>query len=171
MTATPGSTLDDTRRSKADLQRELAELRRALDERTQERVEALHERDEALQRETATAEVLGVINSSPGDLTPVFDAILEKALRLCGAAFGMMNTYDADRFHHAADHGVPPVYAEYRRNNPMTFAAGTGPARIIAGEDVIYNVDLKAEEAYARGDPNRRALVDLGGARSHPAVA
>ena len=101
----------------------------------------------------------------------MFDAILEKALRLCGAAFGMINTYDGDRFHHAADHGVPPVYAEYRRNNPMTFAAGTGPARIIAGEDVIYNVDLKAEEAYARGDPNRRALVDLGGGRSHLAVA
>src|SRR5262250_1230273 len=76
------------------------------------------ERDEALARESAIAEVLGVINSSPGDLAPVFDAMLEKAMRLCDAAFGMMNTYDGERFHRAADHGVPAAYAEHRRNNP-----------------------------------------------------
>jgi len=136
-----------------------------------ENARLITETREALEQQTATAEVLGVINSSPGDLAPVFDAMLEKALRLCGAAFGMMNTFDGGRFHHAADHGVPSAYAEYRRNNAMEFAPGTGPARILAGENVIQNADLKAEEVYERGDPNRRALVDLGGARSHLAVA
>jgi GAF domain-containing protein len=83
----------------------------------------------------------------------------------------MMNTFDGGRFHYAADHGVPSAYAEYRRNNPMEFAPGTGPARILAGENVVQNADLKADDVYERGDPNRRALVDLGGARSHVAVA
>jgi GAF domain-containing protein len=136
-----------------------------------ENARLITETREALEQQTATAEVLGVINSSPGDLAPVFDTMLEKALRLCGAAFGMMNTFDGGRFHYAADHGVPSAYAEYRRNNPMEFAPGTGPARILAGENVVQNADLKADDVYERGDPNRRALVDLGGARSHVAVA
>jgi len=67
----------------ADLQRANAELRRQLDERTAER-------DEALDQRTATSEVLQVINSSPGDLAPVFDAILDKALTLCEAVCGQL---------------------------------------------------------------------------------
>jgi hypothetical protein len=65
----------------ADPQQTIAELQRQLDERTAER-------DAALAREAAAAEVLGVINSSPGELAPVFEAMLDKALRLCDAAFG-----------------------------------------------------------------------------------
>ena len=76
-------TLADPHQVIADLQRELSDAHERLAERTAER-------DEALARETATAEVLGVINSSPGDLAPVFEAILEKSHTLCGADHGAM---------------------------------------------------------------------------------
>src|SRR5215475_15947843 len=86
MSTTPDNTL-------ADLQRQLAECKA--------------ERDAALARETATAEVLRVINSSPGNLTPVFEAMLEKAMELSGAAFGVLRTYDGDFFHAVAVRGEP----------------------------------------------------------------
>src|SRR5262249_37862722 len=113
------------------------------------------------------AEVLQVINSSPGDLTPVFDAMLEKAMRLCGAAFGELRTYDGDRFSLAATRGVPSAYVEYYSNHISgIYGQGTAPARILAGERIIHIPDLIATEPYQRGDPDRRALVELGGARA-----
>src|SRR5213075_1056393 len=130
-----------------------------------ENARLITETREALEQQTATAEVLGVINSSPGDLAPVFDAMLERAMRLCEAAFGHLDTYDRNSFHTAAIRGVPAAYAEYRRNNPPIYGPGTGPARMLAGERIVHHLDMMEEEAYRRGEPSRRALVDLGGAR------
>ena len=134
-----------------------------------ENARLITETREALDQQTATAEVLGVINSSPGDLTPVFDAMLDKAMRLCGAAFGMMGIRDGDKSRTVATRGVPDTLAEFRRQNP---APPTSPiwSRVLKGEPVIHTVDLKQEQAYESGDPQRRALVDLGGARTSLAV-
>ncbi len=115
--------------------------------------------------------MLGVINSSPGDLAPVFDVMLEKAMRLCDAAIGQLGTYDGERFRTATTRGVNDAYAEYRKSNPPNYGPGTTPFRILAGERVIRTDDFKAEPAYQLGEPNRRAIVDLGGARSNLAVA
>jgi hypothetical protein len=70
---------------------------------------------EALEQQTATSEVLQVISSSPGELEPVFRAMLENAIRLCAAKFGIMFLYDGAAFHTAALHGASPAYAEARR--------------------------------------------------------
>jgi two-component system NtrC family sensor kinase len=128
------------------------------------------ELSEALEQQTATSEVLSVISSSAGDLAPVFDAMLSKAMQLCTANFGVLNTFDGTQFHTAATHGLPPAYDEFRRSQPLNYAPGTAPARLLEGEPVVEIVDLVDTEAYRRGDLNRRALVDIGGARSLLAV-
>jgi PAS domain S-box-containing protein len=155
----------------ADPRQTIAELRRKLDGCAAELVQRTAERDAALAREAATAEVLQVINRSSGDLAPVFDAMLEKAMGLGEAAFGMMHTYDGERFNVAAMRGVPEAYTEYRKHNPPVIGPGTGPARILAGESVVHIVDLETEDAYREGESHDRAVVDLAGARSILSVA
>jgi two-component system, NtrC family, sensor kinase len=124
------------------------------------------ELSEALEQQTATAEVLSVISSSTGDLAPVFETMLGKAMELCGASFGVLSTFDGSRVHTAATYGLPPAYEEYRRTqHSLEYGPGTGLYRLLQGEPFAEIEDLVGSEPYVRGDPNRRALVDLGGAR------
>jgi GAF domain-containing protein len=156
MSAIPESTLADSEQLIADLQRQLAECRA--------------ERDQALQRETATAEVLQVINSSPGDLTPVFDAMLEKAMRLCEAAFGSLWTYDGEYFHPTAGRNLPAAYSDFLRA-PIRPGMGTGALRITRGEPFHHITDLLEDEDTRHGDPSRKAIIELAGARTQLMVS
>jgi two-component system, NtrC family, sensor kinase len=131
-----------------------------------ENARLITETREALEQQTATAEVLQVINLSPGDLAPVFDAMLEKAMHLCEASFGELRTYGDGQFQLAAIRGVPAPYADYMARNAPVYGPGTGPARILEGERAVHIVDLPNTENYRNGEPARRALVDLGGART-----
>src|SRR5215472_12481661 len=160
MSATPDSTL-------ATPEQLIADLRRQLAEREAELADYKAEHDEALQRETATAEVLQVINSSPGDLTPVFDAMLEKATRICDGAFGVLLAWDGGRFHRVAFRGVPNEVIEALQQ-PMTPVPGSFADHLVRGERVISTADLRETE-HLRG-PGREAFLRHG-ARSSVHVA
>src|SRR6516165_9813777 len=127
------------------------------------------ERDEALARESAIAEVLQVINSSPGDLAPVFDAILGRALSLCGAAFGYMLSCDGEAFRRVASRGFSPALDAALP--PPGPTPGSLAERFVRGENVIRSTNLVEDNAYRVGAPAARALVDIGGVRSYAAVA
>ena len=101
--------------------------------RVEELVDQLRsQHEEALQREAAVSEILHVINASGGDLAPVFDTVVDKAMRLCGASFGILRTYDGSLYHGAASRGVPAAYAEFLAHNPQRAQPGTIGARILA---------------------------------------
>ena len=131
-----------------------------------ENARLLNELRESLQQQTATADVLRVINSSPGSLKPVFESMLEKAMQLCDAAFGGLWTLEGDRYTAVALRGVPQPYAAFLTETTFVPGPGTAPRRILQGEALVHNLDLAAEEPYRRSDLQRRALVDLGGART-----
>jgi GAF domain-containing protein len=109
---------------------------------------------------------LQVINASPGNLAPVFDAMLEKATRLCEAGFGSLYTYDGDRFQSAAQRGVSAAYAAYRERHPPELVGAVGLDEVIRTRRAVQVTDMMAERPYLDGNPNIRAMVDLGGMRT-----
>src|SRR4029077_14961833 len=113
--------------------------------------------------------VLQVINSSPGDLTPVFEAMLDKAMHLCAAAFGYLMTYDGESFQAVAHRGLPPLFAEYLLRMDQPGPSGAY-ASIKAGAPLVHIPDLMEGEVY-RKSPLRQALVNLGGARTGIIIA
>jgi two-component system, NtrC family, sensor kinase len=136
-----------------------------------ENARLLTEQQEALEQQTATAEVLQVINASPGNLAPVFDVMLDKALGLCDAAFGVLWTHDGERGHAVAFRGAPPAFAEYLRRSPHPIGLGGVHARLLAGEPLVHIEDIAEDQAYwSEGNPVRRALVELGGGRTLLAI-
>jgi GAF domain-containing protein len=126
-----------------------------------------HELSEALEQQTATSEVLRVISSSPGELEPVFEAMLENATRLCEARFGEMFLHSSDSFQSVALHGVPPPLAEFRATNPPLRPKSHIPlARAVRNKLVEHVTDVRLEQGYGEGYPPIVALADLGGART-----
>src|SRR5262245_12061421 len=92
--------------------------------------------------------------------------MLEKAMHLCEAAFGGLWTLEEGRYVAVALRGVPQPFAAFLTKTTLIPGPGTGVYRLLHGERLVHNVDLASEEAYRAGDPMRRALVDLGGART-----
>src|SRR5437868_7211729 len=151
---------DDTQ---IDLGETVAELRRELDARTAQR-------DEALAREAAMAEVLQVINTSPGDLAAVFDAILEKALRLCEAAHGHIWRVEGRHAHAVALRGDPRFIEAMRQSDPAELVSDRPLGRLARGAHVIHMSDARKEEVY-RTNPAFREFIDGSEIRTAVMVA
>jgi GAF domain-containing protein len=135
-----------------------------------ENARLLNELRESLEQQTATADVLRIISSVPGELEPVFATILDKALHLCEAAFGFVTTHDGERFECAAQRGVPDALAAYFQTGMDQPRSGDAHWRLVEGEELIHSNQMD-EDAYRLGNPLRRAVVDLGGARTALVVA
>ena len=132
--------------------------------------ERTRELTETLEQQTATSEVLRVISSSPGELEPVFQAMLENAVRICEASFGNLVLYENDTFRHVALHGAPLAYAEARRREPVipmpTYGALKRAATV---KQPVQIADVQAEPGY-HNDPSRAVFLHLTGARTVVAV-
>jgi class 3 adenylate cyclase len=121
---------------------------------------------ESLEQQSATFEVLKVISSSPGQLEPVFRAILENATRICGAKIGILFRFDDGAYTAVATLGVTAEYNEYLNRGPIRAGSGTGLGRVAARKQTVHVMDTKAEQVYADREPLRVATAELGGVRS-----
>jgi GAF domain-containing protein len=136
----------------------------AADHKTQSEVaQLIRERDEALEREKATAEVLRVISSSPGGLEPVFNAIMENALRICEAKFGMLMRYSGGAFVAQIMIGAPSALVDALLHKPFTPPPGNPLGRMSCTKQLIHSLDAASEES-------KPLSAQLAGARSHIVV-
>src|SRR5262249_18659458 len=141
-TTKAGTDVDRLRAANADLKKKLAE---------------------ALEQQRATSEVLSVISSSPGELEPVFQAMLENALRICEAKFGMLHRYSDGAFVAQAMVGAPTALVDALLRKPFTPRPGIPLDRMLRTKKVVHTLDAAAEE-------NKPLSARLAGARSHIVV-
>jgi GAF domain-containing protein len=123
------------------------------------------ELSEALEQQTATSEVLQVISSSPGELEPVFQAMLANAMRICDAGFGILFEYADGAFRALSSLGVPPTFDEYCRQKRV-WGPNTGLGQIVRTKAPAHILDVREQRAYADGEPNRVAAVEMSGMRT-----
>src|SRR5262245_35823226 len=164
-TGTKGRTRVSSSELRTELERELAahacELEKKLEERTRQLADVQERLTEALEQQTGSSEVLRVISGSAGHLEPVFQAILEKAVRICDAKFGVLMMFEAGGFRHVTFHGTTQAYAEaMRRELVFHPSAGHPLYRLAKTKRVVHIADMRAE----RKAPGR--LVRLAGART-----
>jgi signal transduction histidine kinase len=131
-----------------------------------ENTRLLNELRDSLEQQTATSQVLSVISSSPGELEPVFKAMLENATRVCGSNFGTLYLREGDAFRAVSMHGATPTYMQSRLGQLLYPGPETGIGRLVRTKDVVHIPDATADPAYRQGDPMRVAAVDVGGVRT-----
>src|SRR5262245_4139131 len=135
-----------------------------------ENVRLFNETKEALEQQTATSEVLRVISSSPGELQPVFQAMLDNATRICGAKFSLLLLLEGDAYRYVALHGVPPAFAQScQRRRIISVNPGTAMGRAAATKKPVQLADIRAEPAYIN-DPERFSILHDTGARTFLSV-
>jgi GAF domain len=143
---------------------ENARLLNELRQRTTDLTERTADLTEALEQQTATSEVLQVISSSPGDLQPAFATMLENAVRICDARFGIIFRWQDDVLLLVATHNTPPAFAEFRRRSPLRSHPQNAVGRAVATKKAVHVADLAAEQPYIeQRDPGYVAAVELGG--------
>jgi HAMP domain-containing protein len=149
----------------SDLKASYAGLEQKVEDRTAEL-------RESLDQQTATAEILRVISSSPTDIQPVFDAILENATRLCSAHMAVLRLFEGSHLRSVAQHGISPEYAKWIAEegdkHPTQPEGAVG--RMINDKQPIQTLDHRESANYRNGNPRTVASVDLGGARTLIAV-
>ena len=128
------------------------------------------ELNEAREQQSATSEVLRVISSSPGELAPVFQAMLENATRICEATFGILYSYEAEKFRADAMVEVPPTFAEWLVQEPRYWDPSTGLGRLVQTKRAVHIPDVQTEHLYLEGHPQRIAFVKMTGVHTFVAV-
>src|SRR5262249_50373300 len=130
-----------------------------------ENARLLNELRQSLEQQTATADVLRVISSSPGELEPVFQAMLANAMRICDAKFGFLFEFVEGAFRALSSRGVHSAFDEYCRQKRV-WGPDTALGRIVRTKQSTHIADIREGRAYTENDPNRIAAVEIGGART-----